>query len=69
MLLNRITRYIAVGCVIILMVPLSGCGKRGYPEAPLRPNEQMDKDGQRKKENARRPITVPDRSFILDPLL
>lgn len=66
---NRIQRLIAIGCAIALMTPLTGCGKRAYPEAPVRPNEQMDKDGQRKKENAKRPVTIPDKPFFLDPLL
>lgn len=60
---------VMVGGILIIGLFLSGCGKKNFPEAPLRPNEKIEKGQERKKEDSRRPITKPDKSFILDPLL
>lgn len=62
----RILFYVSF---LLSFIIVGGCGKKGALEAPLRKGETVKEGETRKKEDARRPVTVPDRSFPLDPLL
>lgn len=70
-----VSRHVRMGAllgVLLMALPLAGCGRRGRLEPPpdptAPPQSDVTKSGIHKRPK-NPPITAPHDSFILDPLL